>query len=104
MHILCQLYRKLKLIILPKFYVILKMLFFVLKYVSFNTIVIYRYLILALNLEYKDDIALVKLVKPAPLNNYVSYGCLPSQDDVFMAGQMCTVAGWGLTANGENQQ
>lgn len=45
----------------------------------------------------ENDIALVKLHKPAELNNYVNTICLPDQDSdaLYESGNICHVAGWG---------
>ncbi|XP_028403966.1 cubilin-like isoform X2 [Dendronephthya gigantea] len=45
----------------------------------------------------QNDIALVRLQKPAKLNNYVNTICLPDQgsDKLFETGNNCHVAGWG---------
>uniref|UniRef100_A0A183ABE6 Peptidase S1 domain-containing protein n=1 Tax=Echinostoma caproni TaxID=27848 RepID=A0A183ABE6_9TREM len=45
----------------------------------------------------QNDIALVKLAQPAQLDQYVQIGCLPYPNEVFKAGQRCSVAGWGVT-------
>ncbi|KAA0194062.1 Transmembrane protease serine 3, partial [Fasciolopsis buskii] len=50
----------------------------------------------------RDDIALVKLAKRAQLNRYVQTGCLPHPDELFEEGQLCSVAGWGLTKENGN--
>lgn len=50
----------------------------------------------------RDDIALVKLAKRAQLNRYVQTGCLPHPDELFEEGQLCSVAGWGLTKESES--
>ena len=45
----------------------------------------------------ENDIALIKLYKPAKLNNYVKTICLPDQDadNLYENGSICHVAGWG---------
>ena len=45
----------------------------------------------------ENDIALIKLHKPAKLNNYVGTICLPDQDsgELYENGNLCQVAGWG---------
>ncbi|BHF78967.1 hypothetical protein SprV_0602208400 [Sparganum proliferum] len=45
----------------------------------------------------RDDIALIKLKHPVKLNKYVQPACLPYPDEVFEAGTLCAVAGWGVT-------
>ncbi|GAA48401.1 Plasma kallikrein [Clonorchis sinensis] len=51
---------------------------------------------------FKSDIALLKLARPAVLNEYIQIVCLPYPEEVFLEGQMCSVAGWGFTEeNGE---
>merc|ERR550519_1559174 len=49
--------------------------------------------------NYKDDIALLKLEKPAKLSSKVNLACLPKSEAVV--GDKCFVSGWGfLTQSG----
>lgn len=49
-----------------------------------------------------NDIMLIKLSKPATINQYVAPVALPSS--CAAAGTMCTVSGWGVTmSSGELQ-
>ncbi|XP_074658454.1 mast cell tryptase-like [Tubulanus polymorphus] len=51
------------------------------------------------------DIALLKLKNPVKLSQYVNVACLPSREDKFPPGTLCTTAGWGHTKeNGEVSQ
>ncbi|TPP67741.1 Transmembrane protease serine 3, partial [Fasciola gigantica] len=50
----------------------------------------------------QDDIALVKLTKPAKLDQHVQIGCLPYPNELFKDGQLCSVAGWGVTEEDGN--
>uniref|UniRef100_A0A3Q1F2D3 trypsin n=1 Tax=Acanthochromis polyacanthus TaxID=80966 RepID=A0A3Q1F2D3_9TELE len=50
---------------------------------------------------YHNDIMLVKLSKPATLNNYVRTVSLPTSCAV--TGTKCLTSGWGLTCNFESQ-
>lgn len=45
------------------------------------------------------DIAVLKLAKPAKIDNAVSLACL-NKDQAFSAGKMCLVTGWGTTSYG----
>ncbi|CAH8583877.1 unnamed protein product [Dicrocoelium dendriticum] len=45
----------------------------------------------------RNDIAMVKLARPAKLDEYVQLACLPYLDEKFEDGLMCSVAGWGVT-------
>ncbi|XP_076124702.1 trypsin-3-like [Alosa pseudoharengus] len=45
------------------------------------------------------DIMLIKLGKPALLNNFVSLVPLPRQDEGVLEGRMCQVSGWGYTSH-----
>jgi len=42
-----------------------------------------------------NDIALLKLDRPAPFGTYVGTACLPDQDDDVPVGTECTITGWG---------
>jgi len=43
------------------------------------------------------DIALLKLSKPAALNNHVKTVCLPRQGEEVPVGSKCFISGWGKT-------
>ncbi|KAL5969697.1 Transmembrane protease serine 3 [Taenia solium] len=47
-----------------------------------------------------DDIALLKLKLPVAFNRNVQPACLPYPGELFRAGVVCTVAGWGVTEEG----
>lgn len=49
----------------------------------------------------RDDIALLKLRRPARFNEFVRPACLPYPREKFKAGTVCSVAGWGVTKEGE---
>jgi Trypsin len=53
----------------------------------------------------QNDIALIKLMKDAELNLFVSPVCLPTKDNiqrkVNSKGDTMVVAGWGVTETGE---
>ncbi|XP_008405426.1 duodenase-1-like [Poecilia reticulata] len=50
------------------------------------------------NVEFGDDIMLLKLSGKAPLNNKVKTISLPTSSNANLKdGQICSVAGWGLT-------
>ncbi|KAF8564020.1 hypothetical protein P879_10852, partial [Paragonimus westermani] len=42
-----------------------------------------------------NDIALIKLKKPVPLNNTINIACLPELGDVVEPGTKCVSVGWG---------
>ncbi|KAF5404104.1 Transmembrane protease serine 3 [Paragonimus heterotremus] len=44
-----------------------------------------------------NDIALIKLARPAVLDEFVQIACLPYPEEAFREDQLCSVAGWGLT-------
>ena len=46
-----------------------------------------------------NDIALVKLKRPAIAESKVRFACLPGEDDVLPTGTMCYTVGWGKTKN-----
>ncbi|EDO39910.1 predicted protein, partial [Nematostella vectensis] len=48
-----------------------------------------------------NDIALIKLNKPARLNKYVNLACLPRQGEELSDGKICYATGWGLTVGGD---
>jgi len=41
------------------------------------------------------DIALVKMVRPVQINEYVNVICLPTADEIFPTATRCLTAGWG---------
>merc|ERR1711990_386659 len=45
----------------------------------------------------ENDIALVQLPSPAPINDYISPVCLPAPGDVVDPGDKVCVTGWGKT-------
>ncbi|CAL8092545.1 unnamed protein product [Calicophoron daubneyi] len=45
----------------------------------------------------QNDIALVKLARPAELNEYVQVACIPYSNEAFHDQRLCSVAGWGVT-------
>eukprot|EP00794_Sanderia_malayensis_P018883 gene18883-20784_t len=47
-----------------------------------------------------NDIALLKLSKPATYNKYVRPACLPDKHTIIKDGQMSFVSGWGTTTHG----
>ncbi|KAF5406333.1 Scavenger receptor class A serine protease [Paragonimus heterotremus] len=47
------------------------------------------------DLSLGDDIALIKLKKPVPLNYTVNIACLPEPGDVVEPGTQCVSVGWG---------
>jgi secreted trypsin-like serine protease len=47
-----------------------------------------------------NDLALIKLDKPANLNKRVNTICLPEVDDEFQTGTLCTISGWGALQEG----
>merc|ERR1719289_118675 len=46
---------------------------------------------------YNNDVALIKLSRPAKLNKYVNLVCLPERGD-DQQGNTCYVSGWGYTS------
>ncbi|XP_022092203.1 suppressor of tumorigenicity 14 protein-like [Acanthaster planci] len=61
-----------------------------------------RQIILHENYEkysYDNDIALLRLARPAVMTDYVAPGCLPGKSQRFTDGEICQVTGWGLTEN-----
>merc|ERR1712037_904927 len=46
-----------------------------------------------------NDIALVQLPTPAPINDYISPVCLPAPGEVVGPGDMVCVTGWGKTTD-----
>ncbi|XP_053546119.1 serine protease hepsin [Bombina bombina] len=48
--------------------------------------------------ENSNDIALVHLLTPITLTEYIQPVCLPALGQVITEGKMCTVTGWGNTA------
>lgn len=49
---------------------------------------------------FDNDISLVKLSSPVPMNDYISTICLASEDSVIHPGTYTWVTGWGTTSNG----
>ncbi|XP_048580963.1 tolloid-like protein 1 isoform X2 [Nematostella vectensis] len=47
-----------------------------------------------------NDMALIKLDRPATLNKRVNTICLPEADDEFKPGTKCTISGWGALQEG----
>ncbi|GAA56573.1 transmembrane protease serine 3 [Clonorchis sinensis] len=45
--------------------------------------------------ESANDVALMKLQKPAKLSPYVNIACLPRDDVNFRSGEQCVAPGWG---------
>lgn len=54
---------------------------------------VYRNHELYSGLTHANDVALVKLPKPAILNNTTRLACLPSEE--VSAGTRCSISGWG---------
>ena len=56
--------------------------------------------------KYNPDIALLTLEEPVTLGNRVNPICLPSlsQSDHLYEGETATVAGWGITEDGETSE
>jgi len=48
------------------------------------------------------DIALVKLLQPVVLDDYVNVVCLPQESEYLKPGTRCVTAGWGHTEEGGN--
>uniref|UniRef100_A0AAV2K2N7 Uncharacterized protein n=1 Tax=Knipowitschia caucasica TaxID=637954 RepID=A0AAV2K2N7_KNICA len=46
------------------------------------------------------DIALIKLRNPLPFNGLVQPICLPNHGELYEAGTLCWISGWGATENG----
>ena len=49
-----------------------------------------------------NDLALLRLDRPATLNKRVNTICLPKHEYQFPTGTMCTITGWGTTQEGGN--
>ncbi|KAK3732282.1 hypothetical protein QZH41_014416, partial [Actinostola sp. cb2023] len=48
-------------------------------------------------LRYANDIALLKLERPAKLNRFVNLVCLPDSEPAPVDGRKCWITGWGRT-------
>merc|ERR1719334_669558 len=51
---------------------------------------------------YNNDVALIKLSRPAKLNKYVNLVCLPERGD-DQQGNTCYISGWGYTSKSSDQ-
>jgi len=47
----------------------------------------------------ENDIALIELPMPAPLNDYIKLACLPEKGDTVTEGDLASVTGWGAITN-----
>jgi len=49
--------------------------------------------------SFHNDVALIELPEPLPLNDYIKPVCLPQKGDIAQEGDLSTVTGWGATAD-----
>ena len=49
-------------------------------------------------LQFSNDVALLKLAKPAKLNKVVDVACLPDSHHYLSENKTCWITGWGTTA------
>lgn len=49
---------------------------------------------------YDNDIALVKLLTPVVMNDYISTICLPSRHSIIHPNTLTWITGWGNTGDG----
>jgi len=47
----------------------------------------------------ENDLALIELPEPVPMNNIISTSCLPNKGEVIEVGSLTTVTGWGLPSD-----
>jgi secreted trypsin-like serine protease len=50
--------------------------------------------------DYDNDIALIRLKRPAILNSWTQLACLPTDAEQFAAGTNCYISGWGTLKSG----
>merc|ERR1712168_1027532 len=47
----------------------------------------------------QNDLALIELPEPVPMNSIISTSCLPNSGEVIEVGSLVTVTGWGLPSD-----